>query len=119
MFCLCIFSTHHNPVTAIYTSPNGSTCTLESELHTHAVVSTIHGRHARMVYRVYLCMRTLVVHLGQGPIVPGVSGEEYGVLFPRLLFQLDGDGDQVVGFVHVQQAERSRTVVTLPTWQSI
>ena len=70
----------------LYTSPNGSTCTLESELHTHAVVSTIHGRHARKVYRVYLCMRALVVHLGQGPIVPGVSGEEYGVLFPRLLF---------------------------------
>ena len=71
----------------LYTSPNGSTCTLVSRVtYICSGVNYPWPTCKEGIYRVYLCMRTLVVHLGQGPIVPGVSGEEYGVLFPRLLF---------------------------------
>ena len=80
-YSVLVFLVRITVLSLLYIPPNGSTYTS---------VSTSHGRHAR---KVYLCMCTLVVHLGQSPVGPSVSGEEYGVLLPRLLFQLDSDGD--------------------------
>ena len=58
----------------------------------------------------YLVMCTLVVNLGQGPVSPVVTREEDGVITPWCLLQLDGDGDQIVVVVNIEQAQWSSAV---------
>ena len=62
----------------------------------------------------YLEACTLVIDLGQHPVHPAISREEDGVVFSRLLLQLDGDWHQLVIPIHVEQAQWSTGVVAVP-----
>lgn len=67
----------------------------------------------------YLVMCTLVVYLGQGPVSPVVTREEDGVIIPWCLLQLDGDGDQIVVVVNIEQAQWGSTIRYILARQAI
>ncbi len=64
-------------------------------------------------------MGILVVDLCQQPVNPVISGQEDGVIFCWLLFELDGNGNKLVVSVHVQQTDWNGAVVVLPARKAI
>ncbi len=66
-----------------------------------------------------LGMGILVVDLCQQPVNPVISGQEDGVILSWFLLELDGNGNQLVISIHVQQTDWSRAVVVIPARKAI
>lgn len=61
----------------------------------------------------YLSMSTLVESFCKQPVDPIITGEKNGVIFTRLLFQLDSYRYQLVIAIDVEQAYWSSAVAVL------